>query len=96
MTTNHTIENASLGAGITTGLMGVITQNATAISVLATIGFGVIYASCAIFREYQTYKRDRVSKVSQKDLIAGLIDELVSDGKSIELIKILSDKKAKL
>ena len=93
MTTNHTVENASLGAGITTGLMGVITQNATAISVLATVGFGLVYASCAIWNAYSNHKRN---KVSERKLLDNLIDEMVSDGKPVELIKILSDKKRKL
>ena len=93
MTTNHTVENASLGAGITTGLMGVITENATAISVLATVGFGVIYASCAIWNAYSNHRRNKLNKVV---MINDLIDDLISEGKPTELIKILNEKKYKL
>jgi len=93
MTTNHTVENAALGAGISTGLMGVITQNATAISVIATVGFGVIYASCAIYREYQTYKRDKISK---KAMLESIIDDMIKKDEPIELIKIVQARKDKL
>lgn len=57
-----TVQNASLGAGVTTGLMPVITQNATAISVICTVIFGLIYASCAIWNAYSNHRRNTVNR----------------------------------
>lgn len=93
MSTSQSIENTALGAGITTGLMGVITQNATAISVLCTVAFGLIYACCAIWNAYSNHKRNKVTK---RNILDGLIDEMIKDDQPAELIKLLNDKKRKL
>ncbi|AZU97812.1 hypothetical protein [Vibrio phage LP.2] len=75
--TVSTVQNASLGATMTTGLLPVITQNATAISVLCTIIFGVIYASCAIWNAYSNHKLKRLNKQA---MIDNLIRELNDNG----------------
>jgi hypothetical protein len=73
----QTVQNASLGAGVATGIMNTITANATAISVLCTIGFGIVYAGCAIWNAYSNHKRNKVSK---RAIIDSLIDEMRSEG----------------
>lgn len=67
--TMTTVQNAALGAGMASGLMNTITENATAISVLCTVGFGAIYVSCAIWNAYSNHKCNHISK----DIIIGEI-----------------------
>lgn len=71
------VQNATLGAGVATGLMNTISQNATAISVICTIGFGLIYASCAIWNAYSNHNRN---KVSERKMIDKIIKELNDNG----------------
>ena len=70
----QTVQNVTLGGGVATGVMNVITQNATAISVLCTIGFGLVYAGCAIWNSWSNHKRNKVNKRT-------IIDELVREMK---------------
>jgi len=71
------VQNATLGAGVATGLMNTISANATAISVLCTIGFGIIYASCAIWNAYSNHKRN---KVSERSIVDSIIKRLNDNG----------------
>lgn len=73
----QTVQNVTLGGGLATGIMNAITTNATAISVLCTIGFGLVYATCAIWNAYSNHKRNKVSK---RAIIDNLIDEMRSEG----------------
>lgn len=66
MNTND-VGNASLVAGISTGLMTTIANNATAITVICTIVFGVIYASCAIWNAFSNHKRNKVTERATVD-----------------------------
>lgn len=93
MTKAHSVESATLVAGTTTGLMSVITQNATAISVICTAGFGLIYACCAIWNAYSNHKRNKVSKDA---IYQDIIDGMIKDGAPVELIKQVSDRKSKI
>ena len=71
------VQNATLGAGVATGLMNTLAENATAISVLCTIGFGIIYASCAIWNAYSNHRRNK----NAEDLIVkGIIKRLSDEG----------------
>jgi len=71
------VQNATLGAGVATGLMNTISANAMAISVLCTIAFGIIYASCAIWNAYSNHKRN---KVSEQSIVDGIIKRLKDNG----------------
>ena len=73
------IQNATLGAGVTTGIMNAINANATAISVIATVGFGVIYASCAIWNAYSNHKRNRVN---EEVIIYNIVKRLNDNGET--------------
>lgn len=73
------IQNATLGAGVASGLLNTIAANSTAISVLCTIGFGIIYTSCAIWNAYSNHKRN---KVSEQTIIDKIIARLNDNGES--------------
>ena len=53
--------------------MSVITQNATAISVICTVGFGLVYVSCAIWNAYSNHRRN---KISQSSITADILSKL--------------------
>jgi hypothetical protein len=77
------VQNASLGAGATTGLMTVIGNNATAISVIATVGFGLVYASCAIWNAYSNHRRN---KISEDKMIDAIVKRMLDNGETTEAI----------
>lgn len=81
-----TVQNSSLAAGATTGLLGVISNNATAISVIATVGFGLIYASCAIWNAWSNHKR---TNLSERDIIDGIIERAKDNGEEEGTIKAI-------
>ena len=84
MNTND-VGNASLVAGISTGLMTTIANNATAITVICTTVFGIIYASCAIWNAYSNYKRNKVTE-------RATVDKMLRDAEgNEEVLKILKD-----
>ena len=90
---NHTIQDASLGAGITTGLMGVIAQNATVISLAMTAFFGLIYACCAIWNARSNSKRN---DMNERAILESIIEGMIKDDEPIELIKKAQERKDKL
>ena len=55
--TIQTVQNAALAAGMTTGVMDVINANATAISVICTVCFGLVYAFCVVWNAYTHHKK---------------------------------------
>ena len=56
------ISAGSLGAGAGIGVMATVTSNATAITAIATVCFGIIYACCAIWNAYSNHRRNRVNE----------------------------------
>jgi|LGVE01.1.fsa_nt_gb hypothetical protein len=76
----NTVQNVSLGAATTSGLMGVITQNATAISVLCTAGFGLVYVTCAIINTRTNSASNRRKII--KEILSQLDEETKQKVKS--------------
>lgn len=70
------LQGASLGAGVSTGIITTVTNNATFITVMTTVCFGLIYASCAIWNAYSNHKRNKVNK---RNIVEAILDDIEAD-----------------
>lgn len=80
MTQISGVENASLGAAMGTGFLTIVTNNATFITVMCTVCFGMVYASCAIWNAYTNHRRIKT------EIVQSIIEEMERDNCDRELI----------
>lgn len=86
MTPNKTVEAGSLVMGVSTSLMAFITDNATAITVLCTFSFGLVYASCAIWNAWTNHKTQKDNK---RGVVEALIDDLQDSGLDPSVVDVV-------
>jgi len=86
------VGNASLGASMGTTVLTVVTDHATAISVLSTLCFGIVYVACAVWNAYSNHKRN---SVSERVIVDSIIKRMRSDNVPDDLIQMVIQYKRK-